>query len=360
MAKEEQRISAASSVFRWVLLLVVAILFISAVQLMKLSAHELQPALKDTLRHVIDGDPSALGASWLSAYVMVSGSVVAAISLTFFESTLITGSELVMMIFGSRFGAAGIIVLVGLLDAAHEHEVSIEDGSSMGFLTFLAAFAIGIPAGILTWGWATLDLSVVAASAHTPTMDAPEPGPFQHVSGLLIDYIGAPAAFVIAVVLLVAALRLFARALSKFDITAITNRLSTVLANRWWAATLGLGLTLLTTSVAFSVAALVPLFNRRVLDREQMLPYIIGANVGTLGDTLLISVLLGRPEGVELTVISILALVVVSIATLLTYGRFRAFIFSLETRLTENRRAALTAIAVLVLSPAALLATAWL
>jgi sodium-dependent phosphate cotransporter len=97
------------------------------------------------------------------------------------------------------------------------------------------------------------------------------------------------------------------------------------LDNRWRAALVGFVVTALTTSVAFSLGMVVPLYNRGYLDRGETTPYVLGANVGTLADTLAVAVLLGDGGGVAavLTVgvlTGVLTLVVLAVLDPVTKG----------------------------------------
>ena len=65
---------------------------------------------------------------------------------------------------------------------------------------------------------------------------------------------------------------------------------------------LGLAITLLTMSVSISVGLLVPLSARGYVRRENIIPYILGANISSLADTLLAAALLGDPRAITIVV----------------------------------------------------------
>ena len=64
----------------------------------------------------------------------------------------------------------------------------------------------------------------------------------------------------------------------------------------------GCGVTMLTLSVSVSLTLLVPLVAKGILRRANTLPYIAGANITTLADTLVAAILLGNQEGVQVVV----------------------------------------------------------
>jgi Na+/phosphate symporter len=71
---------------------------------------------------------------------------------------------------------------------------------------------------------------------------------------------------------------------------------------KWPMFLAGCGVTLLTLSVAVSLAILVPLVAQGYLRRANTLPYIAGANITTLADTLVAAILLGNQDAVRVVV----------------------------------------------------------
>ena len=61
----------------------------------------------------------------------------------------------------------------------------------------------------------------------------------------------------------------------------------------------GCGVCLLTLSVSVALTVLVPLVARGYLRRANTLPYIAGANLTTLADTLVAAILLGNQDAVR-------------------------------------------------------------
>jgi hypothetical protein len=65
---------------------------------------------------------------------------------------------------------------------------------------------------------------------------------------------------------------------------------------------LGCGVCLLTLSVSVALTVLVPLVAKGYLRRANTLPYIAGANITTLADTLVAAILLGNQDAVRVVV----------------------------------------------------------
>ena len=90
------------------LFLVSMFLFILAITLMKEGAKALIPIIENSFR--IDTSTRSLGFGWLFAYVIMSGSPVAAAALTFFEAGAVDKLDTFAMITGSRLGASFIVL----------------------------------------------------------------------------------------------------------------------------------------------------------------------------------------------------------------------------------------------------------
>jgi Na+/phosphate symporter len=71
---------------------------------------------------------------------------------------------------------------------------------------------------------------------------------------------------------------------------------------KWPMFLLGCGVCALTLSVSVALTVLVPLVAKGHLRRANTLPYIAGANITTLIDTLVAAILLGNQDGVRVVV----------------------------------------------------------
>jgi len=88
-------------------------LFFFAITLMKHGARGLVPLFQNILN--LSNGLSSLGFGWIFAYVIMSGSPVAAAALTFFDAGVFDKFGAFAMITGSRFGAGFIVLLIGFI-----------------------------------------------------------------------------------------------------------------------------------------------------------------------------------------------------------------------------------------------------
>ena len=85
-------------------------LFVFSLESIKASASAVEP-LMSAVR--VEGITNLFGLGWLMAYVVLSGSPVAAVALGLFGAGSISETETLGMIAGSRFGAAFLVLLLG-------------------------------------------------------------------------------------------------------------------------------------------------------------------------------------------------------------------------------------------------------
>ena len=84
---------------------------------------------------------------------------------------------------------------------------------------------------------------------------------------------------------------------------------------------LGAAVTMVSMSVSVSLSILVPLSHRGFVRRENVIPYIMGANITTFVDTLLAAVLLDNPQAFTVVLVEMLSIALVSMIILATIYR---------------------------------------
>jgi Na+/phosphate symporter len=106
---------------------------------------------------------------------------------------------------------------------------------------------------------------------------------------------------------------------------------------------LGGAVTMVTMSVSLSVSILVPLSVRGYIRRENIIPYVMGANITTFIDTLIAAVLLGNADAFTVVLLEMLSVGVISVIviTLFFRGYERFVLRVLETILRSRRNLAL-------------------
>ncbi|HYM16621.1 MAG TPA: hypothetical protein VEZ14_13785, partial [Dehalococcoidia bacterium] len=90
---------------------------------------------------------------------------------------------------------------------------------------------------------------------------------------------------------------------------------------------------------AVSLTILVPLSMKGIVRRKHIIPYVMGAQIGTFVDKLFVSLLLDAPRSFTIIFSEMLAVLVVSLLVLvLAFNPFRDAIIAAANRATGSRR----------------------
>jgi Na+/phosphate symporter len=267
-------------------------LFVIALQLIKTGAGGLRPVLDSASA---DGVLGHLGFGWLGAYLVMSGSPVAAVAMSLFAGGATNDLETFAMINGSRLGASLIVLVVGFV--SYVTGKRNPDGLYIGVVALLTAFTLWapvVPIGLLVLKEGWLDgaqfSSPGALTSFVGTISDPVVNP-------IVDSVPRLVVFLCGIGCLVAAFTLFDRALPQLERPGPRiEALSKALQQRYAMFAFGTLMTLVTMSVSLSVTVLVPLALKGYVRRDRIVPYVMGANIATWVDTLFAALLLDSPR----------------------------------------------------------------
>lgn len=327
-------------------------LFVLGLEMLKRGAGGIMPALRS---FHLEGILNTFGLGWIMAYCVLSGSPVAAVALTLFGARQMTDVETLGMIAGSRFGASFVVLLLGTIYYFRQRRAMATVAT--GVLCLLVTWTIYIPATFI--GYVLLVTDVLAGFR----LVAPESigGVVDALWGPIVDSLAAvlhqAALFGLGVFTLVASFSLFDRALP--DLKPQHSRfrqIAFVVYRPWVMFILGVGVTCLTLSVSVSLGLLVPLSAKGYVRRENIIPYIMGANISTFLDTLAVSLLVGEPRALSVVLAEMLGVSLISLAILLGfYASYRDGLEWCLEMVTRNRRTFLLFVGIIMIVPAVLM-----
>ena len=293
-------------------------LFILALTLMKDGARGLAPVVQD--RFDLNNAFNTMGFGWLFAYVVMSGSPVAASALTFLDAGIITAVQTFTMIIGSRMGASFIILFIGFIYVLRGRNRSAS--LSMGLLSFTVTGTLQLGSVII--GTLLLRSGVLGrfelggGTALTSITDAL----IEPISGQFREFLPAWALFLVGLGIILLTFNLFDRCLPEMTIKeSQVGRMSRLVYNPMIMFLLGSAVTLVSMSVSVSLSILVPLSHRGFVRRENVIPYIMGANITTFIDTLLAAVLLNNHAAVSVVLAEMLGVAVSAMIILVLFFR---------------------------------------
>jgi len=328
-------------------------LFLVAIELIKNGA----TGAAGLIEHYFDiNSPlNALGFGWFASYLVMSGSPVAAVSVAFLATGAVDQLSAYAMIVGSRLGASFIVLFVGFMYVLRGHER--RTGLTMGLLALVVTASIYLPAllvgGLLlrteALAFVQLGRGAVLGSLLEQAM-APIVGP-------LTGFLPGWGVMLVGLVVLWVSFYLFDRVLPELDLQQSRfSQVARLVYRPLPMFILGSALTLITLSVSLSLSLLVPLSARGYIRRENAIPYIMGANITTIVDTLLASVVLGSSDAFTVVLVTMVSVTLVSLVVmLLFFRRYERLVLGLVGWATDsNHNLALFVFSILIV-PAVLM-----
>ncbi|MGH2776803.1 MAG: hypothetical protein ACRDJT_15440 [Actinomycetota bacterium] len=354
-------------VLGWTVRLLFAMfLFVGALQLMRVGAASLD--ILQAGGFLVRNAGSTLGLGWLGALLVLSGSPMAATSLTLVAageqvadgSQRFTEMQGFSMLTGSRLGAAFVVLLTAVIYAYRSKNGGRKKPLSVAVMALCTTALIYVPSAIigallLNWGpFAALELQFPAQFADLIDV----------VYGPLIDHIEAwPAAvlFLGGLGVLLLSFKAIDSVLPQMDDTSMEGPRTAWLKRKWPMFGLGCLVALVTMSVSVALTLLVPLVAKGYVKREHILPYIMGANITTLGDTMLAAFALNSPATVRIVLAQIVATSIVSVLLLtFFYPQVRSVIWRFQRQMIKNRPRLAGFTAALFVTPIAIIAVSGL
>ena len=325
-------------------------LFVLAIQLMKEGAKALAPTLSDS--PLFSNAISTLGAGWLGAYVVLSGSPIAAVALSLYVGGAATELQTFTMLSGSRLGASFVVLLVGFLYALRNRGRNRGESIGMGVLALSLTAVVYVPGMLLGYGilksgmldgihWsASGDVLSVVDVIWGPALDA-----LTRLPGWTLLPIGLG--------IILVSFRLLDNVLPQLDGERHGSGKGAWMKRPWPMFGLGCLVATLTLSVSVALTLLVPLASRGYIKREESIPYIMGANITTLADTLVAAMILGSPVAVQIVLAEAIAVSIVSLLYLgLVYGPLVRSIMALDDWVVSSNRRLWLFVAILFVLPA--------
>lgn len=319
-----------------ILFIISLFLFILGITQMKEGAKDLAPLVQNQFS--VTNPANSLGFGWLFAYIVMSGSPVAAAALTFFDANVLSQMSTFTMITGSRLGASFIVLFIGFIYVLRGRNK--RDSLGMGLLslsvtgsTYIVALVVGV--ALLQSG--VLDQFQLQSGA---ILNSVTDLIFDPMVNFLLSFLPRWMLFITGLGTIMVSFSLFDRCLPEMAVKeSQVGRMSRLIYRPWVMFLLGASITLISMSVSVSLSILVPLSNRGFVRRENVIPYIMGANITTFVDTLLAAVLLNNPQAFTVVLAEMTSITIVSILVLaFIYRRYARGMLDFAGWVTLNNR----------------------
>jgi hypothetical protein len=327
---------------------------------MKAGAAALVPTLEGSV--FTDNARSTLGLGWLGACIVLSGSPIAASSLTLLDGGVIDRSQAFAMLTGSRLGAAFVVLVVGGIYAIRHrgqtggHRAPLSIGI-LSLLMTMVAYVPGAAVGFFVLRSGAVDGVDIGTS---PSLTSATDALFGWAVDLVKSLLPSWTLFPVGLVVLLVGFACFDRVLPHLgggDLERTDDQLAWH-DKKWPMFLVGCGVCLLTLSVSVALTLLVPLVAKGYLRRANTLPYIAGANITTLADTLVAAIVIGNQDGVRVVLVVTVTVAVWTLFLLaVAYPFVRSVLLGIARSILVSRRRLAAFVVVLFAVPLVLVAS---
>lgn len=308
-------------------------LFIFSIQLLKSTTASIFPLFNDYLSFV-NSPLNALGFGWFSSYVILSGSPVAALTLSLMNSGLLDSIPTFFMLIGSRLGATFILIVIGLVES-FRGKGNLMDTTSIAFLTFFVTYTISFPALFIGFGLLKMDLIGIGfelKGAETLLNF------YVPLTKFFIVNFGKIITFLLSMLFLYFSLSIFERAFRDIKVTkAKSSWINYLMEKPYFSFVFGALITLVGQSVSLSLGIMIPLYLKGFIQRRNLIPYIMGSNITTFVDTFFVAILLGNPSTVNIVNIAIFSTIIPTLIALAFYRYYYNFVTGSVNFLIKNK-----------------------
>jgi hypothetical protein len=270
-------------------------LLIGALQIIKTGAGAVD--LFNTGGFLVRNAGSTFGLGWIGAMLTFSGSTAAAAALTLRATGSISEIQGFTMVTGARLGAAFVVLFIAAIYAFRSGEGKRLAPLSTAIMALTITGIIYLPGAII--GLFMLRGPFQGISLHAP----PSFGNLiNFLYGWMLNRVDTWSPWILFVgglVLLIAAFRVIDALVPEVDESKLQGSRLDWLRSKWPMFLLGIGVVVATLSVSVALTVLVPLVAKGYVKREDLIPYIVGADLGTLVDKLLVAFLVGVGPGVH-------------------------------------------------------------
>jgi Na+/phosphate symporter len=219
------------------------------------------------------------------------------------------------MLTGSRLGASFVVLVVGFIYALRR-KGGRRAPLSIGILSLTMTVIAYVPGALIGF------LLLRSGSLDGVTLTAP-PGLlsvtdtlFGWMADLARSLVPGWGLFPVGLGVLLVAFKLVDRVLPDLSGDTLAEKRNTWFARPWVMFACGCAVAFMTLSVSVALTVLVPLVAKGYLKREHTLPYIAGANITTLADTLVLAMLTGNPDATRVVLASTLGVTVWTVVLL--------------------------------------------
>nr|MDQ3957987.1 hypothetical protein [Actinomycetota bacterium] len=153
-----------------------------------------------------------------------------------------------------------------------------------------------------------------------------------------VETLPAGVIFLMGLGVLLLSFKLIDAVMPSLDDQTLAGRRGSWVRKKWPMFAIGSLVALVTMSVSVALSVLVPLVAKGYVKRQDVIPYIMGANITTLGDTMLAAFALNSPAAVRIVLAEVLASTILTLILLaFFYPQVQRLIWSFQKFVLGSR-----------------------
>lgn len=336
-------------------------LFIAAIMLIKDSAKIMGASLAETIVLLIRDTTSAVFAGWIATALLHSSGAFDSIVVAFTSSGVMPLNLAVASIIGAEIGTTVtpfLISVIGRLKGERESEASFNVTMSH-VLYNLITLAIFYPLELFFGVFTNIARQGSKIFVKLPWLNA-VPDILDVITpwvGPLLNHVPPWAGLVLGALLLVLALGAVEKYMTAiFSMPRSWNLIRSTFTNPRRAFLAGFLFTVLVPSTTVMVSLLVPLATSGVIRAEYyILPYILGANIGTVFDVMIAALATGDPISLGVWLVHLAINVIGAVIFMPLLKPFAAFTRKVARFVSSSPKVTLILTAVFHIIPAAII-----
>lgn len=276
-------------------------LFILGIELLKKTSLILAPNLTNILQNIISTSPlKAFASGWFLTLIFQSSGAVDTLSLTLMANSIISLITTIFIIMGTAIGTTITALIISLLTKAKKRKDFRHGFEIATSATIYNVFIITIFFLLeIVFKEISFLTNTISQFIHTPKI-AFVPDLIHTITNPLINpatkFLHPIVSLILAFIILIISLRF----ISKSIIRAMGGEKKTkhLIGKYFKTKTRAFFIGLIITAVVFSssitIGLLVPLAMSRLINLRKAIPFIIGAEIGTMTDLILASLIIGK------------------------------------------------------------------
>lgn len=345
-----------------VLMVLSIYLFISSIVLIKESATSIGQAALRFLCNLVSDTTTGVLVGWFGTALIQSSGAFDSITVTLVSAGILPMTVGVAIIIGAELGTTVTTQLVSILGYLNrDKEVfRLSFGVAMmhywyNLATLLIFFPIELSSGLLT----KIALEGTHIFGRIPGITE-VPSLFDLITpwiDALLSFIPAWSGIIIGCALLMLSLRESEKHMSAVFATEVSkNLLQSTFGDPIRSFLAGLIFTILVPSTSVMVSLLVPLTATRLIEADQhILPYILGANIGTVVDVMVAALVTGEPAAIGVWLVHLTINIIGAILFFPLMNPFTRFVKIANDFLTDSRNRTILFFSLFNASPLAIL-----